>query len=195
MSEPYGTRLGGVLGKDYEGQECALASTLEVLGERWTLLIVRDAFFGVRRYSDWVARLDIPRAVLSDRLRGLVAHGILEKRHDPERAGRQLYELTPAGTELWPALHALIGWGARHRRPSTNSYHHATCGTELAPGALCPACRVIPPAADVLVVPRATTTRGRTDPVSAAMRSERRLLEPIETGPYRAGVAASRSAA
>ena len=61
-----------MLGKDYAGQECALASTLEVLGERWTLLIVRDAFFGVRRYSEWVARLDIPRAVLSERLRGLV---------------------------------------------------------------------------------------------------------------------------
>ena len=48
-----------MLGKNYEGQECALASALEVLGERWTLLIVRDAMFGVRRYSDWVARLDI----------------------------------------------------------------------------------------------------------------------------------------
>src|ERR671937_314334 len=78
MSEPRAT-LGGVLGKDYEGQECALAAALEVLGERWTLLIVRDAFFGVRRYSDWVARLDIPRAVLAERLRGLVDHGILVK--------------------------------------------------------------------------------------------------------------------
>src|SRR4051812_35169606 len=126
MSEPYGTRLGSVLGKDYEGQECALASTLEVLGERWTLLIVRDAFFGVRRYSDWVARLDIPRGVLPARLRGLLANGILEKRDAPARAGRHLYELPPAGTELWPALHALIAWGAKHRRPSTNSYRHAT---------------------------------------------------------------------
>jgi DNA-binding HxlR family transcriptional regulator len=197
MSEPCGTRLGGVLGKDYEGQECALASTLEVLGERWTLLIVRDAFFGVRRYSDWVARLDIPRAVLSDRLRGLVANGILEKRDDPDRAGRHVYELTAAGTELWPALHALIAWGAKHRRPSTNSYRHAACGTELGPGAMCPACDVVPPAADVLLVPRAMPDlRGRTDAVSAAMRAERRLLEPIEarTG-YRAGAAPSRSAA
>jgi DNA-binding HxlR family transcriptional regulator len=184
-----------VLGKDYEGQECALASTLEVLGERWTLLIVRDAFFGVRRYSDWVARLDIPRAVLSERLRGLVANGILVKREDPDRAGRQLYELTPAGTELWPALHALIAWGAKHRRPSTNSYRHAGCGTELGPGALCPACGVVPRAADVLVVPRATGVRGRTDAVSAAMRAERRLLEPIEARGYRAGAVPSRSAA
>ena len=181
-----------MLGKDYEGQECALASTLEVLGERWTLLIVRDAFFGVRRYSDWVARLDIPRAVLSDRLRGLVASGILSKRADPERAGRELYVLTEAGTELWPALHALIAWGARHRRPSTNRYRHAACDTELGPGASCPACGVVPPAADVLVVPRPSVAGGRTDPVSIAMRAPRRLLEPID---YRAPAVPSRSAA
>jgi DNA-binding HxlR family transcriptional regulator len=173
-----------VLGKDYDGQECALAATLEVLGERWTLLIVRDAFFGVRRYSEWLARLDIPRAVLSQRLRGLVANGILEKRDDPDRPGRGLYELTPAGRELWPALHALIGWGARHRRPSTNSYRHVACDTELGPGARCPACEAIPAAEDVLVVPRATPGPGRTDPVSAAMRAPRRLLEPLEvSGP------------
>ena len=169
-----------MLGKDYAGQECALASTLEVLGERWTLLIVRDAFFGVRRYSDWVARLDIPRAVLSERLRGLVANGVLARRDDPGHAGRTVYELTPAGEELWPALHALITWGDRHRRPSTNAYRHAVCGTDLGPGATCPACGVVPPAADVLVVPRAAGSgRGRTDPVSAAMGRPRRLLEPL----------------
>jgi DNA-binding HxlR family transcriptional regulator len=169
-----------MLGKDYAGQECALASALEVLGERWTLLIVRDAFFGVRRYSDFVARLDIPRAVLSDRLRGLVANGILVQRDDPARAGRRIYELTPSGEELWPALHALIAWGARHRRPSTNRYRHAACGTELGPGAVCPACGGVPRAADVLVVPGADGSPRRTDPVSAAMRAPRRLLEPIE---------------
>ena len=169
-----------MLGKDYIGQECALASTLEVLGERWTLLIVRDAFFGVRRYSEWVARLDIPRAVLSDRLRGLVTNGVLARRDDPGHAGRTVYELTAAGEELWPALHALIAWGDRHRRSSTNAYRHASCGTELGPGAACPACRVVPAAADVLVVPRATGgSPGRTDPVSAAMGRPRRLLEPL----------------
>jgi len=169
-----------MLGKDYAGQECALAAALEVIGERWTLLIVRDAFFGVRRYSDWVARLDIPRAVLSDRLRGLVANGLLAQRDDPDRAGRRIYELTPAGEALWPALHALIAWGAEHRRPSTNSYRHAVCETELGPGATCPACHIVPPAADVVLVARDPAPGGRTDPVSAAMRATRRLLEPVE---------------
>jgi DNA-binding HxlR family transcriptional regulator len=167
-----------MLGKDYEGQECALAAALEVLGERWTLLIVRDAFFGVRRYSDWVARLDIPRAVLSDRLRGLVANGILERRDDPDRAGRHVYELTPAGSDLWPALHALIAWGSAHRRPSTNRYLHVACGRELGPGATCPACGGVPPAAEVRLEPVAAGP-GRTDPVSVAMRGPRRLLEPV----------------
>jgi DNA-binding HxlR family transcriptional regulator len=183
-----------VLGKDYEGQECALASTLEVLGERWTLLIVRDAFFGVRRYSDWVARLDIPRAVLSDRLRGLVDHGILVTRDDPDHAGRRLYELTPAGEELWPALHALITWGARHRRPSTNTYRHAACETELGPGAACPRCGVVPRPADVVVVPRRMGSTGRrTDPVSRAIRGRRRrLLEPVDVAGPSAGPAKER---
>jgi DNA-binding HxlR family transcriptional regulator len=169
-----------MLGKDYAGQECALASALEVLGERWTLLVVRDAFFGVRRYSDWVARLDIPRAVLSDRLRGLVANGVLARRDDPAHGGRTIYELTPAGEELWPALHALIAWGDRHRRPSTNAYRHAACGTELGAGAACPACGLVPAPADVLVVPRTGDGPRRTDPVSAGMRGPRRLLEPVE---------------
>ena len=175
-----------MLGKDYEGQECALASALEVLGERWTLLILRDAFFGVRRYSDWVARLDIPRAVLSDRLRGLIASGVLAKRDDPERPGRPLYELTAAGRDLWPALHALIAWGSEHRRRSSNTYRHAACHTELGPGATCPRCAIVPPPEDVLVTPRGGAAPGRGDPVSAALRGPRRLLQPVDAADDRA---------
>ena len=169
-----------MLGKDYADQDCALASALEVLGERWTLLIVRDAFFGVRRYSDFVARLDIPRAVLSDRLRTLVDHGVLVRVPDPARAGRHHYELTAAGRELWPALHALIAWGSRHRRPSTRLYRHAACGTELADGALCPRCGVVVAAEDVATRTLARPAEARTDAVSAQLRRPRRLLEPVE---------------
>src|SRR5947209_9626047 len=125
LTEPVPARLIGVLGKDYERQDCALASALEVLGERWTLLIVRDAFFGVRRYSDFVAHLDIPRAVLADRLRSLVEHDVLAKLDDQTRAGRHVYELTPAGKDLWPAVHALTMWGSKHRRRASNLYRHA----------------------------------------------------------------------
>src|SRR3954447_25595170 len=102
-----------MLGNDYRRQDCALARALETVGERWTLLIVRDAFHGVQRFSDFQAHLDIPKAVLSDRLAGLVEDGVLDRLPDPEHAGRRLYRLTPAGRELWPALHALLVWGGR----------------------------------------------------------------------------------
>jgi DNA-binding HxlR family transcriptional regulator len=168
-----------VLGRDYEGQQCGLASALEVLGERWTLLIVRDALFGVQRYSDFVTRLDIPRAVLSGRLRSLVANGVLERRPEPGRAGRDHYVLTAIGLELWPAVHSLMSWGSAHRRPSAPVYLHASCGSELAPGAFCPRCQCIVPADSVEMRPR-PGTRGRPDPVSAAIRTPRRLLDPVE---------------
>lgn len=169
-----------MLKKDYAKQDCALAAVLEVLGERWTLLIVRDAFLGVRRFSDFVTQLGIPRAVLAERLSSLVAHGVLEKRSDPARPGRFLYELSAAGQELWPVLHGLISWSARHVKAATNRYIHAECGTELSAGAVCPACHLVPAPADVLVIPRTTSNRAEMDPISAAIRQPRRLLQPIE---------------
>src|SRR5258708_37274151 len=87
-----------------------------MVGERWTLLILRDAFFGVRRFNDFHAHLDAPRTVLSTRLQGLVDTGALERRPDPQHAGRSLYELTTAGRALWPAIYALGARGARHSR-------------------------------------------------------------------------------
>ena len=83
-----------MLGKDYIDQDCALARALEVVGERWTLLIIRDAFFGVRRFSEFQAHLDIPKAVLAERLNSLVTEGLLERLPDPAHGGRHLYELT-----------------------------------------------------------------------------------------------------
>src|SRR5260370_9158239 len=113
-----------MLGKDYQRQDCALARALEVVGERWTLLIVRDAFHGVRRFSDFQAHLDIPRAVLAERLGGLVENGILEKRVDPAHARRSTYELTPAGRDLWPVAHSLVTWGDRHLHKSSPHHLH-----------------------------------------------------------------------
>ena len=67
------------LPNDYAGQACSLARALEIVGERWTLLIVRDAFFGVRRFGDFAAHLRIPRAVLAERLKSLTAAGVLTR--------------------------------------------------------------------------------------------------------------------
>jgi DNA-binding HxlR family transcriptional regulator len=169
-----------MLGNDYRRQDCALARALETVGERWTLLIVRDAFFGVQRFSDFQVHLDIPKAVLSDRLAGLVEGAVLERLPDPDHAGRHLYRLTQAGRDLWPAIHALVMWGGRHREPNSRLYAHAVCGTPLDDRGVCPACELAPDPADVLTSPRRKASR-RDDPVAVALRSPRRLLEPLET--------------
>src|SRR5260370_1353457 len=82
-----------------------------MVGERWTLLILRDAFFGVRRVNDFHAHLDAPRTVLSTRLQGLVDTGALERRPGPQHAGPSLSELTPARPALWPARDAVHALG------------------------------------------------------------------------------------
>jgi DNA-binding HxlR family transcriptional regulator len=170
-----------VLGKDYENQDCALARALEVVGERWTLLIVRDAFYGVRRFNDFQAHLDIPKAVLSDRLAGLVDEDILERRPDPQHAGRHLYELTPVGRDLWPVINALLAWGGRHRHTNSRLFRHATCGTRLDDAGRCPQCAVTPAPEDIVTERRRRRGKRRHDPVSVALREPHRLLEPLET--------------
>jgi DNA-binding HxlR family transcriptional regulator len=170
-----------MLGKDYIGQDCSIARTLEVIGERWTLLIVRDAFYGVRRFSDFETHLDVPRAVLADRLRGLVEQGILVRRQDPGHAGRHLYELTAAGRDLWPVLNALLMWGGRHRLPNSRVFKHADCGTRLDSHGFCETCRTTPGPEDILMEPRSGHGRLRDDPVARALRAPRRLLQPLET--------------
>jgi DNA-binding HxlR family transcriptional regulator len=171
-----------MLGKDYEGQDCSAAKALEVVGERWTLLIVRDALYGVRRFSDFQAHLDIPKAVLSDRLSGLVENGILERRPDPDHPRRHVYEPTDAGRELWPVINALAVWGNHNRYLSSHVFRHALCGTELDERAACPACDATPPVDDVVMDPRPGRPLLREDPVSVAMRKPHRMVEPLDFG-------------
>ncbi len=104
------------LPSDYSAQTCSVARSLEVLGERWTLLIVRDAFFGVRRFGDFVAHLDIPRAVLAARLKALVAEDVLAR--VTGGSGRDEYELTEKGTKLWPIVRDLMAWGDEFYAPA-----------------------------------------------------------------------------
>ena len=104
----------GVLHNTYDGQQCSVARTLEVIGERWTLLIVRDAFLGVRRFDDFQRSLGIARNVLNTRLQRLVDSGLLERRRYQVRPERHEYCLTEMGLDLWPSLVALMQWGDRH---------------------------------------------------------------------------------
>jgi DNA-binding HxlR family transcriptional regulator len=169
-----------MLGKDYEGQDCSIAGALGVIGERWTLLIVRDAFYGVRRFSDFQVHLDVPKAVLSERLGQLVHNGVFDRIPDPDHLGRHLYELTPAGRELWPVLHALLVWGGRHVQTNSRVFRHATCGKRLDEDGTCPACKEVPNVADIATAPRPGLSASRIDPVAIALRRPHRMLEPLE---------------
>jgi DNA-binding HxlR family transcriptional regulator len=169
------------LPRDYDRQACPLARSLEVVGERWTLLILRDLFFGVRRFGELQSRLDIPRAVLSARLASLVEHGLVERR--PYRPGRDELLLTESGRELWPVVHGLMQWGERHLVDDgpVRLFTHADCGTRLTARGDCPACGVEPAPADVETRPGpGVPTVRRDDAVSRALRSPHRLLTPVE---------------
>ncbi|MDX6470321.1 MAG: hypothetical protein QOF75_2124 [Gaiellaceae bacterium] len=101
-----------MLNRDYEGQEhCGVARALELVGERWTLLIVRDAFLGMRRFEEFQEDLGIARNVLTDRLNRLVDEGIFERVLYSERPERHEYKLTRKGRDLSLALTALRQWG------------------------------------------------------------------------------------
>ena len=102
-----------MLNREYD-QVCSIARTLEVLGERWTLLVIRDVFNGKRRFDQIQENLGVARNVLSTRLARLVDEGILEKRAYQERPARYEYFLTEKGLDLWPVMIALLHWGDRH---------------------------------------------------------------------------------
>ncbi len=174
------------LGKDYATQECSIARALEVVGERWTLLVVRDAFYGVRRYNDFLVHLGIPRAVLAARLQTLIAEGILDKRRYQESPPRDEYVLTARGLALWPTLRALGLWGRDFlNKPDLRTFRHAVCGTEeeLGPYGECPACGTVVPVSDVELMPGPGLDRDPADPVSRALLKPKRLLQPLETEP------------
>lgn len=96
--------------KRFDGMNCGVAQALEVLGDWWTLLIVRDAFFGVRRFADFQADLGIAKNILSQRLQHLVEHEILEKVEMGLHGSRFEYRLTEKGEALLPVLTALREW-------------------------------------------------------------------------------------
>ena len=95
----------------FADMHCSIAQSLEILGEWWTLLVLRDAFLGVRRFEDFVERLGISRNVLTSRLQTLVEAGVLERHPYDEARGRYDYVLTEKGRALWPVMTALRQWG------------------------------------------------------------------------------------
>jgi DNA-binding HxlR family transcriptional regulator len=118
-----------MLGRTYEGQNCSAARTLELVGERWTLLIIRDALLGVTRFDGFLSRLGIARNVLADRLNTLVDNGILDRVAYQQRPVRHEYLLTPRGRDLLPVIVTLTEFGDRYlSEQPPREFEHPTCG-------------------------------------------------------------------
>jgi DNA-binding HxlR family transcriptional regulator len=151
-----------MLGRDYTGQTCSIARTLEVIGERWTMLIVRDVFLGLSRFDDIQADLGVARNVLASRLERLVESGVLARVPYQDRPARYEYRLTDKGRDLWPVLVELIQWGDRHA-PAPGGppvvHRHRGCGGTLGSGRRCRTCGAVLERGDVAVEagPGATT--------------------------------------
>jgi DNA-binding HxlR family transcriptional regulator len=152
-----------MLGRTYDNQVCSIARTLEVLGERWTLLIVRDAILGLRRFDDFQRSLGVARNVLTDRLGRLVDAGILDRVPYQDRPARYEYRLTPMGRELGVPVISLMHWGDRHLAdpagPPRLTRHH-DCGGSVALALVCDTCGGPIPPAEVDVIPGPGSSAG-----------------------------------
>lgn len=132
-----------MLGKTYDGEVCSIARSLEVVGERWSMLIIRDALFaGSTRYSDFNRTLGIATNVLKDRLDGFVAAGIMRRHRYSEQPELYEYLLTDKGRDLMPALVALTAWGDRWAAPHGPPilYSHSVCGSPVRHEIVCETC-------------------------------------------------------
>lgn len=145
-----------MLHRDYPGLDCSVAKALEVIGERWSLLIVRGVMHGNRRFGEMQESLGIARNVLSARLQRLVDEEILERRAYQESPPRYEYFLTQKGLDLWPALIALLNWGDRYS-PSPEGPRrlivHKECGGTVSERGICESCGKVLTARDAKQVP------------------------------------------
>jgi DNA-binding HxlR family transcriptional regulator len=132
-----------MLGNDYRDQNCSIARALEIVGERWSILVLRDVFLGVRRFDALQRDLGVARNVLAARLERLLAEGILEKVLYQERPPRHEYRLTEKGLDLWPVVVELLRWGDRHASPPAGPpilLRHRDCGGLLGERRICERC-------------------------------------------------------
>jgi DNA-binding HxlR family transcriptional regulator len=131
-----------MLGRTYEGQNCSVAKTLELVGERWTVLILREVYFGHRRFDEMADHLGIARNVLTARLQRLIDEGVLDKVAYQERPQRYEYRLTAKGLDLWPVLVTLMQFGDRYYAPDGPPVviTHRDCGGTVDAHRICEKC-------------------------------------------------------
>src|SRR4051812_41386308 len=131
-----------MLDRKYDGQVCSIARALEVVGERWTLLILRDTAFRARRFDDLQGRLGLARNVLTERLQHLCDEGLLERQLYQERPARYEYVQTQKARDLFPVLLALIEWGDKYYAPNgpPRVILHRGCGGRIVQQLSCATC-------------------------------------------------------
>jgi DNA-binding HxlR family transcriptional regulator len=157
-----------MLGRLYEGQDCSAARTLEIVGERWSLLILRDALFaGHTHFSDFQKSLGIAANILARRLEAFVAAGIMKAVPTSSHPNHFEYVLTTKGQEFKHVIVALTAWGDKWLGPGPIEYVHATCGGIIHQHFHCGQCGADPPPTEV----RVRLRKGRSAPPGSPTRN------------------------
>ena len=127
---------------DFATMQCSIARALDAIGDRWSLLILRDAFYGVRRFEDFREDLGVARNILADRLQKLVANGVLDRVQYDDRPPRFEYRLTDKGRDLLPVVLTMMQWGNKWTQEADPpvTVTHTTCGQEAVPVVTCSHC-------------------------------------------------------
>jgi len=175
-----------MLGNRYDSQVCSIARSLEIVGERWSLLILRNALFaGTTRYGEFHKSLGIATNVLQDRLDGFVAAGIMTRRPIAGQPDLDEYVLTDMGRDFMPALIALTEWGDRWAAPGGPPilYRHGDCGAPVTIDLTCAACGPLDDRTEVLALPGPGMPQDRADRIS------RRLADRLAAWPVSGEIA------
>jgi DNA-binding HxlR family transcriptional regulator len=141
---------------EIDQQLCSVARSLAIVGDRWTLMILRDAFLGTRRFEDFHRQLGVSRHRLSDRLSKLVQHGVLRKVRYQDRPTRYEYRLTKKGVALQPVMLTLAQWGDQwcdDGRGAPVEYRHRSCGKVTTPKLCCSECGELIRPAELTPIP------------------------------------------
>jgi DNA-binding HxlR family transcriptional regulator len=140
----------------FTNENCSVARTLEIIGERWTLLVLREAFLGVRRFEGFQRNTGAARNILAARLKKLVERGVLERRRYEEHPPRFEYRLTQKGLDLYPILVSLMRWGDTYVADADGPavvLEHKACGSDASPHLVCSECGGEVGARDVIAKP------------------------------------------
>ncbi len=129
--------------RELADEPCSVARSVAVIGDRWTLMILRDCFLGVRRFDEFERRLGISRGIIAERLRALVVEGVLRREAYQQQPVRHEYRLTDKGLALHPVMMAIVHWGDVNYAGEAGPpllHRHKTCGCDFTPVMTCSAC-------------------------------------------------------